>query len=797
MKPSIEKTYLELKEIVKNNPQDLWIYEKVNELTKLVHEQVVENIKWLYWDSWERSSTYANFKNNVNERVQMEKNVLKKEIGISISIVEINQQIAMAMMTAMTEAPNIFSTEIWKVADNENKPVDAPMTQKEPLNKPEQQEVYEEPKEDEFDSLKKNKEVVLRLVRDKKAKWFALRKASDFTTFFVVLEWKKISYNQIAELFLWKGALNTHDNMLRVHARLSEQIFDEESMEKRYNIFKNAVKAKGDWLDLQNSVELRNDYFVTIWGEPYRYRALIAIFWVNKKSAKLLSDEVYEELSTALFWKSWKTDLEAIKRARRTYREQEIDFEDEKQLKKFYDQQDPVQGEGLFKKEVIVEEEIIVKEEVDEEEWISLDWLMVTRKKESAKEIEYNNNRRMVIALALQAMDQNPELKKLWFGPYTERGQRLFCFDYEWEHLTLRKIAELTGLYWIDKRIPFPKFIEQLFWKHFVDIMRKELEEEEREKEIIEKAKKDASELLENQTVQPNEQEKNEWEKVENKPVEPSEEMIMQQKKEERIRILSKKLEDAWILDINKNWLNESRVLAVFDDIVEECIKRDKEAIDGRINQFINKESCYIINQCKKKYPKADPSLKNLCKNEKFIWECKTEFLLVKQDEVRTKIMNFFSDWNISQIKNFYWWLVRGLENIDFAQECYDYIIDTIEDKYRESHQDDEKWTIAELKAQEEAYKNQLREKWIEDYCKNNGITREQYTALHYLLKTLKRKKVGQDMEKYLFKLKDRKESLRGEEFDNDFTPEVMEALKIFWIKLATKDCPKKKKKKA
>jgi hypothetical protein len=35
-------------------------------------------------------------------------------------------------------------------------------------------------------------------------------------------------------------------------------------------------------------------------------------------------------------------------------------------------------------------------------------------------------------------------------------------------------------------------------------------------------------------------------------------------------------------------------------------------------------------------------------------------------------------------------------------------------------------------------------------------------------------------MEKYLFKLKDRKESLRGEEFDNDFTPEVMEALRIF-----------------
>jgi hypothetical protein len=87
-------------------------------------------------------------------------------------------------------------------------------------------------------------------------------------------------------------------------------------------------------------------------------------------------------------------------------------------------------------------------------------------------------------------MDQNPELKKLWFGPYSERGQRLFNFDYEWEHLTLRRIAELTGLYWINKRIPFPKFIEQIFWIHFVNIMREELEEEEKEKKSIWESKK-------------------------------------------------------------------------------------------------------------------------------------------------------------------------------------------------------------------------------------------------------------------------------------------------------------------
>ena len=812
MSTSIHETYSQLRDIVKKNPQNLWIYEKLNTLTQLVHAQIIENIKGVYWDWWEKSTTYASFQNNVNERAQMERNVLKKEIGVSISIVEINQQISMAMMTAMTEAPNIFSTDIDKVDNNVKHPVDAPKITKEPLNKVAKEEVHEESQESNWDLLKKNKEVILRLVRDKKSKWFALRKASDFTTFFVVLEWNRISYNQIAELFLWKGALNTHDNMLRVHTRLSEQLFDEESMERRYNTFKEAIKAKWDWLELKDSVELRNDYSVIIWNEPYRYRALIAIFWVNKKSAKLLSQEVYEELSIALFWKSWKSDLEAIKmvnerkeQARRTYHVPEINFEDENALRELYEKQEPVKSEKLIREELLVKEKIEVKEE-DEEmtvEEVSLASLRKELYPQTDKETEYNNNRRMVVALALQAMDQNPELKKLWFGPYSERGQRLFNFEYEWEHLTLRRIAELTGLYWINKRIPFPKFIEQIFWIHFVNIMREELEEEEKEKKAFERARKDADELLKNQSdsTVDTEIKQEGWIKVVDKPVEPSEEILMEQKKEaekeERIKILTKKLEDAWILDSDKNWLNQSMVLVAFDNIVEECIKLDKEATVKKINQLINREWCSIIKQCKKKYPKADSSLKNLCKNEKFIWECKTEFLLIKQDEVRTKITKYFSDWNISQIKNFYWGLVRGLENIDFAQECYDYIIDTVEDKYRESHQEDEKWTLDELKAQEAAYQNDLREKGIETYCKNNNITREQYTALRYLVRNLKRKKVGQDMERYLYKLKSRNESLRGEEFENDFSDEMINALKTFWIKLAMKDNSKKNKKKA
>jgi hypothetical protein len=66
--------------------------------------------------------------------------------------------------------------------------------------------------------------------------------------------------------------------MLKVHKRLTEQVFDEESIENRFDGFRNAIKDKGDRLELENSTELRNDYRVDIKGNNYTYRNLIALF---------------------------------------------------------------------------------------------------------------------------------------------------------------------------------------------------------------------------------------------------------------------------------------------------------------------------------------------------------------------------------------------------------------------------------------------------------------------------------------------------------------------------------------
>jgi hypothetical protein len=49
-------------------------------LRNLVHERIIENLKVVYSDYWDKSAAYEKFLNNLNERGQMEKVVLNKEV---------------------------------------------------------------------------------------------------------------------------------------------------------------------------------------------------------------------------------------------------------------------------------------------------------------------------------------------------------------------------------------------------------------------------------------------------------------------------------------------------------------------------------------------------------------------------------------------------------------------------------------------------------------------------------------------------------------------------------------------
>jgi hypothetical protein len=79
-KSQIKQVYSELKNEVKINPESLKVHQKLELLRKLVHEEIIKNIKGVFSDYREKSTTYEGFINSSNERSQMEKTVLKKEL---------------------------------------------------------------------------------------------------------------------------------------------------------------------------------------------------------------------------------------------------------------------------------------------------------------------------------------------------------------------------------------------------------------------------------------------------------------------------------------------------------------------------------------------------------------------------------------------------------------------------------------------------------------------------------------------------------------------------------------------
>ena len=164
----IQRTYFELQDLIETNPQNLWIYDKIDELRKLVHKQVIENIKRVYSDR-ETSDLYEDFVNDANKRIKMERSVLQNEVWVAISIAEINQKVSNAMLSAM-KTPNIFKTNNWseQTKATEQWKVDG---EKE-LSSEEIPESSQEPSQDgdmlerDLKLMENNKEVVLRLIRD-------------------------------------------------------------------------------------------------------------------------------------------------------------------------------------------------------------------------------------------------------------------------------------------------------------------------------------------------------------------------------------------------------------------------------------------------------------------------------------------------------------------------------------------------------------------------------------------------------------------------------------------------------
>lgn len=849
-KLSIKQAYLNLKNEVNVNPESIKVRQRLEELRTLVHERIIENLKMVYSDYWDKSAAYERFVNNLNERTQMEKAVLNKEIWLNISIDDISNQISLAIITALSTVPDIFDVklksekkEITNVGaegvneelKNVSESLDTPSERIEDVSKESEDisesletpnegteivsedlgDIWENPEipnDEEVDNgqtlnseteaiteeyLIKNKEIIIRLVRDKASRWFSMDKSANLSKFYVELDWKEISYNRILKLFLWKHVLESHENAFRKYVMLSEKIFGEETIKKWHIKIRNEILLRKDWDELEKSEDLRKSYFVNLGSSTYKYNLLITIFWVKIWANKIFSKDVYKDLSRAIFWKHWRKILKTEKTVKRFRNEEEFPY--------WYQQW----KQWLSDKKLVENINVSAKKEVEDdgqEESRSEDNLVKnTWRRKSKIEIERENYLKVFPCIARSMLISNPELKESWFWADNEKTwPSTFVLLYNGHEYNIREIWDNTGLYWKNTLINFNQFVDKFFWKDYAAAMRAEVAKKNKNQEIqLDSVRKDNC----NWNLEKGEDvllDENWWKVVEENVIEDKneDEIMDDEHKEEsesvdeKYSVLEKKFfallgEKAWKKTIDFNYfINKSSIIKCFDEIVEEYVESQRELISDKLSLFMSNDYWKVIFQCKKKYPKADSStLREKCKKLEYIEEIKTEYLLQKQTEVREKIFNYISLWaDDGWFFQFCCEVIRDLEQSNLDQECYDYFIDSVENQYKKSHDNDEKWILDMIKNEEKEKKAEQekarKDIEVQDYCKRNDIEVSEYQIIEDLSHKLKRKWVDDrwKLMKYLIKLMKRKDSLRESEFECKLDDSLIEKLDSIWI---------------
>ncbi len=595
-KSQIELAYLDLKNEVEVNPESVNVPKKLETLRQAVHAEIIENIKSVFSDFWEKSSTYESFQNSAIERAQMEKTVLNKKLWLNLSIEDIRNQISLAVCAVMQATPNIFDIKVWNEKKNNES-----QQQSQPVRPEVEYPKVEEPKLDQHEVeqsnssqpqeqpvlnwddkvlneeyLQKNGDRIIRLIENKKDDWFRMSKFSDFSAFYIELEWQKISYDDIVKLFLWELAKDSHENILRVHIKVSCKIFGPETINHRLWTIKQAIIRKKDWIDLEHSELLRKSYLVDVNGVTYGYNALVSIFEVNIKRGLILSLKVYRQLSWIMFWRFWKTNY--TNNAEKCLNWDDfpywmLDQESSNKLKKGKTKKTiEKKSEDIEKIEDKTDENVDnigIEFEDDAEDLASseVNKIRLSKKTKEENEKEEREGRRKAICeLARKKLEDHPELKDLWFWEDEKAWASSFILNYWWAELNVRDVLQLTGWWKVREtrgwwfKMEFPRFIDCVFGKEYADNMRAEV----REKKEIDTPKN---------VVIDEKLGENAEEKEEDKPKENVEDNIEEKKEDEDEEILKISEES-----LGKNGEN-------IDEIIEDELPKNEEILNDESDE--------------------------------------------------------------------------------------------------------------------------------------------------------------------------------------------------------------------
>ena len=839
----IKSAYLDLKKEVESNPWSLTVQQKLEYLRNLVHSEIFKSLKWIYSDYWKKSTAYENFVKDPNERAQMEKTVMMKETSVNVSIEDIRNQISLAILTTMNTAQNIFDV---KATSNEKKETinEKKVTSKKNINKSENGQQVKSKENNKPDTKMiyesywefndKNQQIIKWMIIERKDEWLKMSTKSDLDSFSIKIGDKTITFDQIVLLFLWESELNSHDNKLRTYGKLTRNIFNQETLRKRYDEFRMAIINKWDWLSLEkSSPQIRNDYVVIIWRIPYSYTKLVSIFWASISTSRILSKDVYIELSKLIFWNSWKNIL----KWKNVKKDLETNLMTLQQYSEISDNKD-IWNLSTSENEK-VEEEQFQGERLDGQ-------VKVEGPKKSEKEIELENNRLMIVKLAKKAMEGNPGLKEKWFWEYTLESNKSFCIEYKGQKLFVKSVWELIKwckIGMVINGITFPGVMDEIFTKEFADQMRREVEEEKekklleenirrvkeleqevrqlkKEKEIVvqkqEKQYKNKQELIEEQTTEILEDEDQIESQIEYLDIqndEPSNgisQTIIENQNEKvgenEVQYTVEFYKEVENSKENSDWSayeNMSIVLDKFSLVLEKYFDSKRDSIQSYLKNSINSEWNGIMRDCKVRYDRMNPDYKNFVPDEKLIDEEIEGFFIEKESELIDDIKNYFDERGDLSVKKYCWNLLYKITHSVIEVDAWESFVDDMENRFKDSHKKNEKWIIKEIENEERQRKDEeekiQKEIEIDDFCRKNGISLETYQIVDELAHSLKRIWSDYDrMMRYLLKLSKYKDLLREDEFENEIDDETVKKLASIWISVIykkNKDSSKKKRK--
>lgn len=110
-KTPIQEAYDKVQQLMVEKPGNASIFDAIVELKTVTDQQILKNLQDIYWEDWESTAARQEF-DNMEWRVKLENNLLKRELGVEVSISQLILQISWALGSNLSAVKNEQKEEV-------------------------------------------------------------------------------------------------------------------------------------------------------------------------------------------------------------------------------------------------------------------------------------------------------------------------------------------------------------------------------------------------------------------------------------------------------------------------------------------------------------------------------------------------------------------------------------------------------------------------------------------------------------------------------------------------------------